>query len=49
MTSRASCARSGLDPRTLKLEITESIVMKDAETAIATLRALKAHRFPTGH
>ena len=32
----------GLDPRHLKLEITESIVMRNAESAIASLRALKA-------
>jgi EAL domain-containing protein (putative c-di-GMP-specific phosphodiesterase class I) len=37
--------QAGLDPNTLKLEITESVVMKDAETAIATLRALKAIGF----
>jgi EAL domain-containing protein (putative c-di-GMP-specific phosphodiesterase class I) len=37
--------RAGLDPRTLKLEITESVVMKDAEAAIATLQALKAMGF----
>ena len=36
---------AGLDPSTLKLEITESVVMKDAESAIATLRALKAIGF----
>jgi EAL domain-containing protein (putative c-di-GMP-specific phosphodiesterase class I) len=33
---------TGLDPALLKLEITESAVMADAETAIATLRRLKA-------
>ena len=33
---------TGLDPRTLKLEITESVVMQDADAAIATLRELKA-------
>jgi EAL domain-containing protein (putative c-di-GMP-specific phosphodiesterase class I) len=32
----------GLDPRHLKLEITESIVMRNAESAIASLHALKA-------
>jgi EAL domain-containing protein (putative c-di-GMP-specific phosphodiesterase class I) len=31
-----------LDPRCLKLEITESVVMQDADAAIATLRSLKA-------
>ena len=34
--------RAGLNPSSLKLEITESVVMKDAESAIATLQALKA-------
>jgi EAL domain-containing protein (putative c-di-GMP-specific phosphodiesterase class I) len=34
--------QSGLDPRTLKLEITESILMQDAESTLATLHALKA-------
>jgi len=33
---------SGLDPGTLELEITESVVMQDAEATDATLRALKA-------
>jgi len=37
--------RADLDPSTLKLEITESVVMKDAESAIATLVALKAIGF----
>ena len=37
--------RAGLDPSTLILEITESVVMKDAESAIAMLRALKAIGF----
>lgn len=32
---------TGVDPRLLKLEITESAVMADAETAVATLRRLK--------
>jgi diguanylate cyclase (GGDEF)-like protein len=32
---------TGLDPALLKLEITESAVMADAETAVATLRRLK--------
>ncbi|MCL6649731.1 MAG: EAL domain-containing protein, partial [Chloroflexi bacterium] len=31
-----------LDPRCLKLEITESVMMHDAEGAVATLQALKA-------
>lgn len=33
---------TGLDPRLLKLEITESAVMGNAEAAVATLRRLKA-------
>ena len=33
---------TGLDPRLLKLEITESAVVADAETAVETLRGLKA-------
>jgi len=37
--------RAGLDPSTLILEITESVVMKDAESAIAMLQALKAIGF----
>jgi len=32
---------TGLDPRTLKLEITESALMEDAESAAATMRTLK--------
>jgi diguanylate cyclase (GGDEF)-like protein len=32
---------SGVDPRCLKLEITESAIMRDAEGSVATLRALK--------
>ena len=31
-----------LDPRSLKLEITESVVMQDAEATISTLQQLKA-------
>jgi EAL domain-containing protein (putative c-di-GMP-specific phosphodiesterase class I)/ActR/RegA family two-component response regulator len=34
--------RSGIAPETLCLEVTESMVMEDAELAIATLRELKA-------
>jgi diguanylate cyclase (GGDEF)-like protein len=34
--------QTGLPPNSLKLEITESAVMRDAEGAIRTLRALKA-------
>ena len=33
---------AGLDPGALELEITESVVMENAQSAIATLRALKA-------
>jgi len=33
---------TGLDPRHLKLEITESVVMQDAQATIDTLQALKA-------
>jgi EAL domain-containing protein (putative c-di-GMP-specific phosphodiesterase class I) len=33
---------TGIDPPTLKLEITETVVMRDAEAAVATLRELKA-------
>jgi EAL domain-containing protein (putative c-di-GMP-specific phosphodiesterase class I) len=35
-------SETGLDPRHLKLEITESVVMQEAEATIATLQALKA-------
>jgi diguanylate cyclase (GGDEF)-like protein/PAS domain S-box-containing protein len=34
--------RSGIDPATVCLEVTESMVMHDAELAIATLRELKS-------
>jgi EAL domain-containing protein (putative c-di-GMP-specific phosphodiesterase class I) len=34
-------AETGLDPRCLKLEVTEGSIMKDPETALATLRRLK--------
>jgi diguanylate cyclase (GGDEF)-like protein/PAS domain S-box-containing protein len=33
---------TGLDPRILKLEVTESVVMQDADSATATLQQLKA-------
>jgi diguanylate cyclase (GGDEF)-like protein/PAS domain S-box-containing protein len=33
--------QTGIDPHCLKLEITESVLMHDVETAIATCRALK--------
>jgi diguanylate cyclase (GGDEF)-like protein len=35
-------AETGLSPEYLELELTESAVMRDAETSIATMRALKA-------
>jgi diguanylate cyclase (GGDEF)-like protein/PAS domain S-box-containing protein len=41
MISRA-LAMSGLDPRFLELELTESIVMPNAEEAVSTLQQLKA-------
>ena len=34
-------SETGLDPGCLKLEVTESSIMQDAETALATLRRLK--------
>ncbi len=34
-------AETGLDPKYLKLEVTESSIMQDPETALATLRRLK--------
>ncbi|MFZ0128642.1 MAG: EAL domain-containing protein [Candidatus Dormiibacterota bacterium] len=34
--------RSGIDPATVCLEVTESMVMQDAELAVATLRELKS-------
>ncbi|HEY7035031.1 MAG TPA: bifunctional diguanylate cyclase/phosphodiesterase [Thermomicrobiales bacterium] len=33
---------TGLDPRLLRLEITEGVIMEDADSTIATLRQLKA-------
>jgi EAL domain-containing protein (putative c-di-GMP-specific phosphodiesterase class I) len=41
-TVQRSLRRSGLPPSSLKLEITESAIMADAEGAVTTLRALKA-------
>ena len=35
-------AETGLDPHCLKLEMTESSIMENPETAIATLRQLKS-------
>ena len=47
---------TGLDPRSLKLEITESVAMEDVDAALATLQQLKAlgiqlaiDDFGTGH
>jgi EAL domain-containing protein (putative c-di-GMP-specific phosphodiesterase class I) len=37
----AALIESGLDPDLLELEITETVVMQDAEATIATLRRLK--------
>jgi EAL domain-containing protein (putative c-di-GMP-specific phosphodiesterase class I) len=39
---RATLAESGLAPALLTLEITESVLMQDTESTLATLRALKA-------
>jgi diguanylate cyclase (GGDEF)-like protein/PAS domain S-box-containing protein len=38
----ACLRRTGIDPTSLKLEITESVLMRDVDAAIATSRALKA-------
>jgi len=38
----AILAETGLEPEALELEITESVLMKDGEVALTTLRALKA-------
>jgi EAL domain-containing protein (putative c-di-GMP-specific phosphodiesterase class I) len=39
---RAALEASGLDPRRLELEVTESVVIDDTEETVATLRRLKA-------
>jgi diguanylate cyclase (GGDEF)-like protein/PAS domain S-box-containing protein len=39
---QAALEASGLDPRLLEIEVTESVLMKDAERAVLTLSALKA-------
>jgi diguanylate cyclase (GGDEF)-like protein/PAS domain S-box-containing protein len=44
-TFGAIMASSGIDPGTVCLEVTEGIVMRDAELAITTLRELKALGF----
>lgn len=38
----AILAQTGLEPEALELEITESVLMKDGDVALGTLRALKA-------
>ena len=40
-TIRAITAETGVDPRLLELEITESVAMQNAEATLATLEALK--------
>ena len=39
---RAALISTGIDPCNLELELTETVLMKDAESAVQTLRALKA-------
>jgi diguanylate cyclase len=39
---RAALISTGMDPRNLELELTETVLMQDAESAVQTLRALKA-------
>jgi len=39
---RAVLISTGVDPQNLELELTESVLMEDAESAVTTLRALKA-------
>ena len=39
---RAALISTGMDPRNLELELTETVLMEDAESAMQTLRALKA-------
>jgi diguanylate cyclase len=40
-TVRGTIGEAGIEPSSLCLEITEAVVLQDAETAIGTLRALK--------
>ena len=44
LTERVVCAlhQSGLEPRYLELELTESLIMQDVDLAIATMKELKA-------
>ena len=45
---RAILARTGVDPRTVELEITESVLMRDAEATLGVLRiAQVAGRAPS--
>ena len=39
---RATLISTGLDPHSLELELTETVLMHDAESTVATLHALKA-------
>jgi diguanylate cyclase (GGDEF)-like protein/PAS domain S-box-containing protein len=39
---RALLARTGIDPRRVGLEVTENLLIRDADEALATLRQLKA-------
>jgi diguanylate cyclase (GGDEF)-like protein/PAS domain S-box-containing protein len=39
---RAALIATGIEPRNLELELTESVLMQDAESAVVILRALKA-------
>src|SRR6202023_1441007 len=39
---RAALIATGIDPHNLELELTETVLMQDAESAVVTLRALKA-------
>jgi len=39
---RAALIATGMEPQNLELELTETVLMQDAESAVVTLRALKA-------